>query len=287
MLAREDGTPIYGDFTDEQILADVPAHKRAVMRPLLKSPEFCATCHKVDAPPSLNKYKHIRGFSAYDEWQQSGASHESVSPFYTRAERADCRACHMPKVESANDRAAKQGRIASHRWLGANTAAPLFYEQKKQVELTESFLKMDVLEVDIFAIKREATNELIAPLSPSKENSFTPLPGEEMVVEVVVSNRNAAQSVTIPSVGQAANLTFSVPGNQQVTIHIRNLAIGPFNAPSTLTLSTQGGTQIFTQTINSNADYDIPRTLSAGTYVLKVDPQQEYTGSLSINLTTP
>ena len=90
-----DGAPRYGDFTDEQILADVPAHKRAVMRPLLKSPEFCATCHKVDAPPSLNGYKHIRGFSAYDEWQQSGMSQESVTPFYRRAARADCRACHM------------------------------------------------------------------------------------------------------------------------------------------------------------------------------------------------
>ena len=76
----------------------------------------------------------------------------------------------MPKVESANDRAAKQGKIASHRWLGANTAAPLFYNQNKQVELTESFLKTDVLTVDIFAIEREATNELIAPLSPNAEN---------------------------------------------------------------------------------------------------------------------
>lgn len=194
LLAREDGTPVYGDFTDEQILADVPAHKRAVMRPLLKSPEFCATCHKVDAPPSLNNYKHIRGFSAYDEWQQSGASHETVQPFYQREERADCRSCHMPKIESANDRAAKQGKIASHRWLGANTAAPLFYGQKDQVRLTEEFLKADVLDVDIFAVKREAKGELIAPLIADGHNCFTPLPGEEVVAEVVISNRNAAHS---------------------------------------------------------------------------------------------
>lgn len=97
----------------------------------------------------------------------------------------------------------------------------------------------------------------------------------------------AAKTVAIPSVGQVANLTFSVPGNQQVTIHLRNLAIGNFADPSTLTLSTQGGTQVFTQTINSNSDYDIPRTLSAGTYVLKIDPQKAATGSLGINLTTP
>lgn len=194
LLAREDGTPIYGDFSDEQILADIPAHKRAVMRQLLRQPEFCSTCHKVDAPPTLNNYKNIRGFSAYDEWQQSGASHESVMPFYKRAERTDCRSCHMPKITSANDRAAKQGKIASHRWLGANTAAPLFYGQSKQAELTERFLQADVLEVDIFAIKREVTGELIAPLTPTIENCFAPLPNEEVTAEIVISNRNAAHS---------------------------------------------------------------------------------------------
>lgn len=192
LLAKEDGTPIFGDFTNEQILADVPGHKRAVMRPLLRSPEFCATCHKVDAPPSLNKYKHIRGFSAYDEWQQSGASQESVLPFYPRDQRKDCRSCHMPKVESLNDRAAKEGSIASHRWLGANTAAPLFYEQKKQAELTAEFLKNDVLEVDIFALRRNATGKLVAPLDASGQIEVKP--GEEVTAEVVVSNRNAAHA---------------------------------------------------------------------------------------------
>jgi tetratricopeptide (TPR) repeat protein len=192
LLAKEDGTPVFGNFTDEQILADVPGHKRAVMRPLLRSPEFCSTCHKVDAPPDLNGYKHIRGFSAYDEWQQSGASQESVLPFYPRDMRKDCRACHMPKVESLNDRAAKEGRIASHRWLGANPAAPLFYGQKKQAEMTAEFLKKDVLEVDIFALRRNATGEVIAPLNPSGQTELTP--GEEVTAEIVISNRNAAHT---------------------------------------------------------------------------------------------
>ena len=192
LLAREDGTPVFGDFTDEQILADIPAHKRAVMRPLLRQPEFCSTCHKVDAPEELNKYKHIRGFSAYDEWQQSGASLETVLPFYKRENRTDCRACHMPKIESLNDRAAKNGVIASHKWLGANTAAPLFYGQVEQVDLTKKFLENGVIELDIFAINDEATGERVAPLETSQAIAFTP--GEEITVEVVASNRGAAHS---------------------------------------------------------------------------------------------
>ncbi|MFN0084536.1 MAG: multiheme c-type cytochrome, partial [Blastocatellia bacterium] len=194
LLARENGTPVYGEFTDDQILADVPAHKRAVMRTLLKSPEFCAACHKVDAPPALNGNKHIRGFSAYDEWQQSGASHESVLPFYRREKRDDCRACHMPGIESRDDRSAKEGRIASHRWPGANTAAPLFYGQKAQVKITEEFLKDEVLDLDLFALSRGNTNEFIGPLNDAGGEEIALNPGEEITVEVVVANRNAAHS---------------------------------------------------------------------------------------------
>lgn len=192
LLAKEDGTPIYGNFTDEQILADIPGHKRAVMRPLLKTPEFCSTCHKVDAPPDLNGYKHIRGFSAYDEWQQSGASHESVSPYYRAEQRTDCRGCHMPKIESLNDRAAKKGVIASHQWLGANTAAPLFYGQMKQVKLTEEFLSSQVISADIFALKRESTGETFPEVTTGSQLALKP--GEEITAEVVVANRKAAHS---------------------------------------------------------------------------------------------
>ena len=192
LLAKADGTPIFGNFTDEQILADIPGHKRAVMRPLLRTPEFCATCHKVDAPPSLNGYKHIRGFSAYDEWQQSGASHESVLPYYRTDERVDCRGCHMPKVESRNDRAAKQGVISSHHWVGANTAAPLFYGQTKQVQRTIEFLSNKVITADIFALKRESTGEKLQELTSGTQ--FALQPGEELTAEVVVANRKAAHS---------------------------------------------------------------------------------------------
>jgi Flp pilus assembly protein TadD len=194
LLAEDDGTPIFGNFTNEQILANIPKHRRAVMRPLLKTPEFCSTCHKVDAPPSLNGYKHIRGFSAYDEWQQSGMSKESITPYYRRDQRVDCRACHMPKVESHNDRASKQGVIASHRWLGANTAAPLFYGQTQQVEKTIEFLQRDLVNVDIFRVTNETTGATEVQLKPKTANNFSAQPGETLSAEVVISNRHIGHS---------------------------------------------------------------------------------------------
>ena len=194
LLARQDGTPIYDDVSDAAIMADIPGHRRAVMRPLLKTAEFCGTCHKSAVTPPLNQYKFLRGFSAYDEWQQSAASRETVAPFYKRETRADCRTCHMPRVTAANDAGAKNGTIASHRWLGANTAAPLFYGQTRQVELTEKFLSDHVLSVDIFALRREATGARIAPLSPASDNLIELQPGEEVTAEVVVFNRKAAHA---------------------------------------------------------------------------------------------
>lgn len=192
LLVKEDGTDVSGDLPDEQIMANLPDHKRAMMRPLLKKPEFCAACHKVTAPPTLNGYKQILGFSAYDEWQQSGASKESVLPFYTRSERQDCRACHMPKVPSTQDYGAKEGVIALHRWPGANTAAPAFYGQQQQVDTITNFLKANVLTVDILGIKQD--NQVLIPLHMAKENYVTLAPGTELTAEVVIANRNAAHS---------------------------------------------------------------------------------------------
>jgi len=75
----------------------------------------------------------------------------------------------MPKIESLNDRAAKNGVIASHQWLGANTAAPLFYGQTKQVERIKEFLGSKVINADIFALKRETTGETFHELASGNQ----------------------------------------------------------------------------------------------------------------------
>src|SRR2546429_4084212 len=106
---------------------------------------------------------------------------EGATPYYRRDKRVDCRACHMPKVESLNDRAAKNGVIASHQWLGANTAAPLFYGQTKQVERIKEFLSSRVVNADIFALKREATGETFHELASGNQVGLKP--DEEVTAE--------------------------------------------------------------------------------------------------------
>jgi len=194
LLLSKDGKPEFGDIGDDEIMANIPGHKGAMMRPALRTAEFCGACHKSNAPPSLNNYKFTRGYSAYDEWQMSGASTETITPYYRKDARADCRSCHMPPVESQNDVAAKQGKVFSHRFLGGNTTTPLLYGQKKQVELTTKFLQDGVLTVDIMSATKSGTNETLTLLDSSKINTMALSPGDTLTFDVVVFNRKPAHS---------------------------------------------------------------------------------------------
>lgn len=193
LLVREDGTRLLAGVTDQQILNEVPAHRRAMMRPLLKSPEFCGACHKSQVPKELNDYKFLRAFMVADELQQSSFSKESPHPFYVR-DKETCNSCHMKRDPAPLfDVSAKNGTLVSHRWAAANTAIPTFYKWQDQLDAVTKFLEDDKLGVDIFAIRRESggKQEFIAPLNRS---SFTIGGGDVLTAEVVITNKNIGHS---------------------------------------------------------------------------------------------
>ena len=195
LLVKEDGTRLLAGVTDQQILNDVPSHKRAMMRPLLKQPEFCGACHKSQVPKELNDYKFLRAFMVADELQMSSFSKESPHPFYVR-DKETCNSCHM-KREAAPlfDVSAKQGKLASHRWAAANTAIPYYYKWPEQLDAVTKFLENDALGIDIFALHRKARNgapeEFIAPVNRS---NFTIAAGDRLTADVVITNKNIGHS---------------------------------------------------------------------------------------------
>lgn len=195
LLVKEDGTRLLAGVTDQQILDDVPSHRRAMMRPLLKTPEFCGACHKSQVPKELNDYKFLRAFMVADELQQSSFSKESPHPFYVR-DKETCNSCHMKREPAPLfDVSAKKGTLVSHRWAAANTAIPTFYKWKDQLEAVTKFLEDDKLGVDIFAIRRKpangSTEELIAPVNRS---NFRIGGGDRLTAEVVITNKNIGHS---------------------------------------------------------------------------------------------
>jgi Tfp pilus assembly protein PilF len=197
VMVDEQGNRIPGIVPDAEIMAHPDRHSKAVMRDLLRTPEFCAACHKANLPPQLNSYKWIRAFTAYDEWQNSKFSQRNPLTFYS-ADFTSCQGCHMMRQAiKLPDYGAKNGALASHRWLAGNTAVPFYYGYDEQLDQTIQFLKRgNYLNVDLFALKTESGGPLLAPLGAKP---FTLKPNQTVDAFVIVQNKNIGHSL-IPEV---------------------------------------------------------------------------------------
>ncbi len=129
------------------------AHRRAFLKPFMRqdSSEFCASCHKVHLDVPVNRYRWVRGFNSYDNWQASGVSGQGARSFYYPDEPLDCSDCHMPLVDS-DDPGNRDGKVRSHRFAAANTAVPHVNGDARQLEEVQRFLRDGIATVDIFAV---------------------------------------------------------------------------------------------------------------------------------------
>ncbi len=203
VMVDENGDRIPGQVSFAMILRHPERHSKAVMHDFLRTPEFCAACHKANLPATLNDYKFLRAFTAYDEWQQSKFSQRNPLTFYT-ADFTTCQGCHMKRAANTlPDYGAKNGTFASHRWLAGNTAVPFYYGFDEQLNKTIGFLRAgNFLNVDIFGIEistsdeKPDTRKLIAPLG---KVSYTLAPKDLVTAYVVIQNKNIGHSL-IPEV---------------------------------------------------------------------------------------
>jgi len=211
VLVDEAGAPITGPVSDADILAHLDRHSKAVMRPLYKTAEFCAACHKAAIPATLDNYKWLRAISLYDEWQAASFTKQSPLPFYRKDSVSTCQTCHMvrePLPAGAIDPGAKpdpvtkEAKLVSHRWPAGNTLVPQYYKFDDQARKVADFLKNSydgkgVFNVDIFALEKEdaaATTKdevLVAPLGLT---AFSLVPGETLVADVVIQNKGIGHS---------------------------------------------------------------------------------------------
>jgi tetratricopeptide (TPR) repeat protein len=197
VIVDENGERIPGEVPFDMILRHPERHSKAVMHDFLHTPEFCAACHKANLPAPLNDYKFIRAFTAYDEWQQSKFSQRNPLTFYT-ADFTTCQGCHMKRDPiSLPDYGAKNGTLVSHRWLAGNTAVPFYYGFDEQLNKTIEFLRSgNYLNVDIFALKKAGSDNLIAPLGSV---AYSLVPNDTVEAYVVIQNKNIGHSL-IPEV---------------------------------------------------------------------------------------
>jgi tetratricopeptide (TPR) repeat protein len=173
-------------------------HRRVFLKPFMReqTAEFCSSCHKVHLDVPINRYRWIRGFNEYDNWQASGVSGQGARSFYYPPKPQQCADCHMP-LEPSNDMGNIGGKVHSHRFPAANTALPTANEDPVQLKATENFLTSGALSVDIFALS-QATAESKAGGSTQHELATTFAVGEEAETEVKPANDAEAAPVTAP-----------------------------------------------------------------------------------------
>jgi tetratricopeptide (TPR) repeat protein len=164
-------------------------HRKTFMKPFMRTPEFCSTCHKVALIPALNSYRWLRGQDHYDTWYDSGVSGRAVRSFYDPPQPKACRDCHLPAFRS-DEFGNQKGFLHDHLFPAANTALPFFRGDKETEKRIREFLQNKVLSVDIFALKRGDNVTVIA------DKPVTVMPGETVDLEVVVRTRGMGHPYT-------------------------------------------------------------------------------------------
>ncbi len=120
--------PVLQWINQTLVKAKPEMHKKTFLKPVIKTAEFCSTCHKVGIPWGVNHYKDfVRGQDHYDPFLLSGVSgHGARSFYYPEVAKTTCTECHLELKPSedfgARDFDGKGGRkIHDHLVVGANT----------------------------------------------------------------------------------------------------------------------------------------------------------------------
>ena len=188
--------PVLQWINNTLVKAKPEMHKKTFLKPIIKTAEFCSTCHKVGIPYGLNHYKDfVRGQNHYDPFLLSGVSgHGARSFYYPEVAKTTCTECHMELKPStdfgARDFDGKGGReIHDHFFIGANTGLATINGDHTAAERHARFLADKKLRVDIFGLREggEIDGKLVAPLRPETPTLSS---GKKYLVEVVVRTLN-------------------------------------------------------------------------------------------------
>jgi Flp pilus assembly protein TadD len=175
-------------------------HRKTFIKPFHReqTAEFCSGCHKVHLDVPVNSYRWFRGFNDYDNWQASGVSGQGARSFYYPAQPQKCADCHMPLVDST-DPAAKNGKVRSHRFPGANTALPFVNHDAVQLKTVQDFLRDGQISVDVFGITRSgpdtlrlARPEVVEGRAPSGQGRVGAVEGGRIASTFAVGEESAS-----------------------------------------------------------------------------------------------
>lgn len=162
-------------------------HRKVLSKPFYKTPEFCASCHTLKVPASINGHNELTVLNEYGHWKQShyGPNNENGDS------KRICQDCHMPLVK-AEDPAAKNGMVHDHSFAAGNTALPVFNRDFKHLEKAERFLSNNIVSLELRGIRTE-------PDAAFTTVEQLKLDGEESAIELQIAVHNNAVGHHFPA----------------------------------------------------------------------------------------
>ena len=223
--------PVLRQIHDSLLYLAPQPHRDTFIKPFHRdqTAEFCSSCHKVHLDVPVNGYRWFRGFNDYDNWQASGVSGQGARSFYYPPKPQRCADCHMPLVDST-DPAAKNGKVRSHRFPGANTALPFVNHDAVQMKVVQDFLRDGQISVDIFGITRPigtgAGSRPATTVAPQLSSTFAV--GEESGQFGATSA--ISSSPPVPVLGPLDKVPVSVRRGESVRVEVvvRTRKVGHF-----------------------------------------------------------
>lgn len=146
--ARPDGNAALTiDLGDELEIArrDVPEHRERMNPATLSDSTACLSCHRGILSPDTGNHHSIVGMDDASEWQRSAWSGNGLARIDS-VPAQDCVSCHMQSDEHG---------VASHRFLGAQTASANGASLTEQLSSLQSFLASDVADISIVSVRAE------------------------------------------------------------------------------------------------------------------------------------
>jgi len=186
--ARVDGNGSYelsGDPIAVPVQGDpksIVVHKQSAATSVLRTNALCVTCHRAFLHEGTGNAHFLIGQDDATPWQQSAYAGSTAHFIDEEVPLQDCRGCHMPREQAErNDPAAKNGTIASHRFLGAHTwLAAMRGDQKTLARMQEQL--QGAVSIDIAAIIGEGGKRSL----PADGAAIKA--GEHIVIDVALRN---------------------------------------------------------------------------------------------------
>lgn len=154
----------------------IRAHKARVMPQPMRGAGACMSCHRVFLDEGTGNAHHIPGQDEATPWMRSAFAGSQGERIDDEVKAQDCRGCHMPKEDALlGDAAAKDGKVSSHRFLGAHTYMAAMRGDAAQLEMVRARLRKAAT-IDVAALGRaDGTKVLLpegAPLAPGERVTF-------------------------------------------------------------------------------------------------------------------